>query len=87
MSGYRENNFWVYGLDSKNKNSFNDFNIPKKCLFILGAEDKGLRNLTRKECDGIISIPMNPSLIFQIDSLNVSSACSIVLYEHYKKYK
>ncbi len=84
---FKKNNFWVYGLDSNNKNSSDKFDIPKKCLLILGAEGKGLRQLTRKECDDIISIPINSNLMFKIDSLNVSNACSIALYEHFNKYK
>ena len=55
-------------------------------MFVLGAEGKGLRKLTKKECDCIISIPMKTNQMFQIDSLNVSNACSIALYEHFKKY-
>ena len=82
---FKKNNFWVCGLDINNNNLDNNFDIPKKCLLVLGAEGKGLRKLTKKECDRIISIPMNPNLIFQIDSLNVSNACSIALYEHFKK--
>ena len=82
---FKKNNFWVYGLDINNNNLDNNFDIPKKCLLVLGAEGKGLRKLTKKECDRIISIPMNPNLIFQIDSLNISNACSIALYEHFKK--
>ena len=83
---FKKNNFWVYGLDINNNSLDNSFDIPKKCLLVLGAEGKGMRKLTIKECDSIISIPMNPNLMFQIDSLNVSNACSIVLYEHFKKY-
>ena len=82
---FKKNNFWVCGLDINSKSLDNNFDIPKKCLLVLGAEGKGLRKLTKKECDRIISIPMNPNLIFQIDSLNISNACSIALYEHFKK--
>ena len=82
---FKKNNFWVCGLDINNKNLDNNFDIPKKCLLVLGAEGKGLRKLTKTECDRIISIPMNPNLIFQIDSLNISNACAIALYEHFKK--
>jgi 23S rRNA (guanosine2251-2'-O)-methyltransferase len=83
---FKKNNFWVCGLDINNSNLNYNFDIPKKCLLVLGAESKGLRKLTKKECDSIISIPMIPNQIFQIDSLNVSNACSIALYEHFKKY-
>ena len=57
---------------------------PKKCLFIFGAEGKGLRNLTKKECDQILTIPINCNYKFGIESLNVSSACTIALYEYFK---
>ena len=50
-----------------------------------GAEGKGLRQLTKKECDDIISIPTN--LLNEVDSLNVSNACSIILYENFKKFE
>ena len=83
---FKKNNFWVCGLDINNSNLNNNFDIPQKCLLVLGAESKGLRKLTKKECDSIISIPMIPNPMFQIDSLNVSNACSIALYEHFKKY-
>ena len=83
---FKKNNFWVFGLDINSNRFNNNFDIPKKCLLVLGAEGKGMRKLTMKECDSIISIPMNPNFMFKIDSLNVSNACSIALYEHFKKY-
>ena len=82
---FKKNNFCVYGLDTKIKNLHKNFEIPKKCLFVFGSEGKGLRKLTRKKCDSIISIPTNTNTEFEIESLNVSNACSITLYEHYKK--
>ena len=84
---FKKNNFWVFGLDGKNNVSKNLEDLPKKCLFVFGAEGKGLREKTSDECDDLISIPINLKNNFNIDSLNVSNACSIILYEHFKKYK
>ena len=86
INKFKKNNFWVYGLDNNIQNNHIDkFDLPEKCLFIFGDEGKGLRKLTKKECDDIISIPTN--LLSEVDSLNVSSACSIILYEHFKKFR
>ena len=83
---FKKNNYWIYGLDNYYKNFVNKFDIPKKCLLVLGSESKGLRKLKKKECDAIVSIPINHNSFFQIDSLNVSNACSIALYQHFNKY-
>ena len=83
---FKKNNFWVYGFDNNNKNFNKNLEIIDKSLLIFGAESKGLRKLTLKKCDNIISIPMNSNTIFQIDSLNISNACSIALYEHFKRH-
>ena len=50
--------------------------IPRKpkTVFIFGSEGKGLRKLSRKKCDSIISIPTNKNAEFKIESLNVSNA-------------
>ena len=85
IKDFKKNNFWIYALDNNKKNLINKFDFPKKCLLILGSEGKGIRDLTKKECDEIISIPINKNNKYQIDSLNVSNACSIALYEYYKK--
>tara|TARA_Y100001936_G_C15922869_1_gene585089 strand:- start:4 stop:786 length:783 start_codon:yes stop_codon:yes gene_type:complete len=84
IENFKKNNFWVYGMEKNKKNSNNKFKISKKSLIILGSENKGLRDLTSKACDELISIPTTSKDSFFIDSLNVSNACSIVLYEHYK---
>ena len=79
----KKNNFWAIGLDS-NKNKFQyTFKIPRKCLLILGSEGAGLRNLTKKKCDEIQTIPMMSNSKFGIESLNVSNACTVALYKHF----
>ena len=70
-------------MDSNSKNNNSKFSLPEKCVLVLGSEGKGIRNLTKKECDDLISLPFNPKTNYGIDSLNVSNACSIALYEHY----
>ena len=43
----------------------------------MGAEDKGMRRLTREHCDELIKLPMAGS----VSSLNVSVATGVCLYE------
>jgi len=81
----KKNNYWIYGFDSNlNEKNKQNIELPKKCVLIFGSEGKGLRNLTKKECDALISIPMKSKNNYNIESLNVSNACSIALYEHFK---
>ena len=81
----KKNDFWIYGFDSSSNKTNFEFNLPKKCVFVFGSEGKGLRNLTKKECDELIEIRIKSQKKFKIDSLNVSNACSIALFEYYKK--
>ncbi len=81
----KKNDFWIYGFDSNSCKTNFEFDLPKKCVFVFGSEGKGLRNLTKKECDELIELRIKSQKKFKIDSLNVSNACSIALFEHYKK--
>jgi 23S rRNA (guanosine2251-2'-O)-methyltransferase len=84
---FKKNNYWIYGLDSNEKLRDNkNLDLPSKCLLVFGSEGKGMRNLTKKECDQLISIPIKKNIDYNIDSLNVANACSIALYEHFKKF-
>ena len=80
---FKKNNYWVYGFDS-NENKNKNLDLPKKCVLVFGSEGKGLRHLTKKECDTLVSIPMKSIKEYNLESLNVANACSIALYEHYK---
>jgi 23S rRNA (guanosine2251-2'-O)-methyltransferase len=44
---------------------------------VLGAEDSGLRRLQRETCDDLVRLPISPDM----ESLNVSAAAAVALYE------
>ena len=83
LSDLKKNNYWIYGFDSSFVNSSN-LSFSKKSALVLGSEGKGIRNLVRKECDILLKINSVPNKKFRIDSLNVSNATAIALYECYK---
>ena len=49
----------------------------------MGSEGRGIRPLIRKKCDFLISIPM----MGRIDSMNVSVAAGIILYEILRSWR
>ena len=80
----KKNGYWIYGFDIS-INSKSDLNFEKKSVLVFGSESKGLRDLIKKECDILIKLKIENISKFEIDSLNVSNAASIALYEFYKK--
>ena len=72
--------FWLAGLDANASQTISQANLGGKIAIILGAEGSGLRRLTAQNCDYLIKIPMDASS----NSLNVSVAASIALYEVYR---
>ncbi len=76
----KQNGFWCVGFDGESKNELKDFNFSGKNALVLGAEGQGMRRLTKENCDIILRISMSDAM----ESLNVSNAAAIVLYEAYK---
>ena len=72
----KDNGFWIYGADMAGENSYKT-EFAKKSAIVMGSEGNGISQLVRKNCDYIVSIPMQG----HIDSLNVSVATGILLYE------
>jgi 23S rRNA (guanosine2251-2'-O)-methyltransferase len=68
---------WVWGAASEGGSPLWDADLDGGVAFVLGAEGRGLRPLVRRACDGIVTIP----LAGQVDSLNVSVAAAVLLYE------
>jgi 23S rRNA (guanosine2251-2'-O)-methyltransferase len=73
----KEAGVWTIGLagDAPKRYDEIDFSLPS--ALVLGAEGDGLRRLVRERCDWLVSIPMQG----QIESLNVSVAAGVVLFE------
>ena len=69
--------FWCIGMDGYAKDVFGATKLPKKCVLIMGSEGTGMRRLTEENCDLLMKLPMNPI----IESLNVSNAATIAMYE------
>jgi len=84
ISDLKKFGYWLYGFDSSDNNQNSGINFSKKSVLVFGSEGKGMRDLVKKECDEIIKIDMKPNKEFEIDSLNVSNATTIALYEFYK---
>ena len=72
----KENDYWVYGLDMKAHSSITDIEFPKKTVFVLGSENKGMRQITSSLCDEKLKIKMSDNL----ESLNVSNAAAIMMF-------
>ena len=83
ISKLKKSGYWVYGFDSSENYESSNTNFSKKSILVFGSEGKGIRDLVKKECDEIIKLKIKPNLNFQIDSLNVSNAASIALYEFF----
>ena len=77
ISDLRERGVWVMGTADEASGTLYEHTIPRSVAWVLGAEGKGLRRLTRQRCDTLVRIPMAG----QVPSLNVSVAAGIVLYE------
>jgi 23S rRNA (guanosine2251-2'-O)-methyltransferase len=73
----KDDGLWVVGADGDAEDSVFDVDFTGPMVVVLGAEEKGLRRLTREECDMLAHIPMAGS----VASLNVSVAAGIILFE------
>jgi 23S rRNA (guanosine2251-2'-O)-methyltransferase len=73
----KERSIWCLGLSDEATQTLYQADLKGPTALVLGAEGTGLRQLTRKTCDALVSIPM----LGAVESLNVSVASGICLYE------
>ena len=73
-------NVWCVGLDAGGAALSGPGFAGRRVALVLGAEGDGLRRLTRETCDELAGLPM-PGARGLLDSLNVSAAAAVALYE------
>ena len=81
ISQLKKAGFWSIGMDGYAKTTIDKMKKGGKNIIIMGSEGKGMRRLIEENCDITIKLPMNEN----VESLNVATAASIVLYEMNKE--
>jgi len=74
-------NFNILGCDGTAEKNYYECDYKMPTAIIMGSEDIGIKPNLKKDVDDMIRIPMNK----QIESLNVSNACSVILFEARKQ--
>jgi 23S rRNA (guanosine2251-2'-O)-methyltransferase len=77
LAEIKERNIWVVGTDERAEKTLYESDLPDAIAWVLGAEGEGMRRLTRESCDFLVRIPMRGT----VESLNVSVAAGVVLFE------
>jgi 23S rRNA (guanosine2251-2'-O)-methyltransferase len=77
MEVLKERGVWIYGAAGEADATLYEIDCTGTMALVMGAEGEGIRRLTREHCDGLFSLPMLGS----VDSLNVSVATGVSLYE------
>jgi 23S rRNA (guanosine2251-2'-O)-methyltransferase len=77
LNELKERNIWVVGTSDDAPKTLYEASLKGPTALVLGAEGPGMRQLTRKTCDELVSIPMRGA----VESLNVSVASGVCLYE------
>ncbi len=68
---------WVVGLAADGETRYDAFDFTGPVAVVVGAEGEGMRSLTRRHCDAIVSLP----LAGHVSSLNAGAAAAVLLYE------
>jgi 23S rRNA (guanosine2251-2'-O)-methyltransferase len=79
----KEAHVWTIGLAGEAAEDYTEVDWTLASAIVLGAEGTGLRRLVRDRCDRLVRLPMLGS----VDSLNVSVAAGVVLYEAVRQRK
>jgi 23S rRNA (guanosine2251-2'-O)-methyltransferase len=73
----KRGDLWIYAATGDAERPMWETDLGGGVVFVFGAEGKGLRPLVRRTCDDAVAIPLNG----RVESLNVSVAAALLLYE------
>lgn len=77
LAELQEAGYWCVGLDGRAQTSLAEADLSGKVALVLGSEGGGLRRLTGERCDQTARIPIDE----KVESLNLSTATAVALYE------
>ncbi|WP_373894578.1 23S rRNA (guanosine(2251)-2'-O)-methyltransferase RlmB [Virgibacillus natechei] len=77
----KEKNVWVIGTEANGTEDYRMLDGTIPIALVIGNEGKGMSRLTKEKCDWTVSLPLKG----HVTSLNASVACSLLLYEVYRK--
>ena len=77
MKQLQQMGVWIIGTAGETDTCLYDVKLSGPMALVMGAEGKGMRRLTRENCDQLVKLPMAGS----VSSLNVSVATGICLFE------
>ncbi|HJS22690.1 MAG TPA: 23S rRNA (guanosine(2251)-2'-O)-methyltransferase RlmB [Steroidobacteraceae bacterium] len=77
MRALKERNIWLIGADAHADREVFQADLKGSVGLVLGSEGEGMRRLTRESCDLVVRLP----LLGAVESLNVSVAAGMLLYE------
>ncbi|MGN0960729.1 MAG: 23S rRNA (guanosine(2251)-2'-O)-methyltransferase RlmB [Christensenellales bacterium] len=82
IENLKKKNIWIYACELGGED-LDGASLSGNIAIVMGSEGKGVSSLTKKLCDGVVSMKMYG----KVNSLNVSVATGIVLYEAVRKRK
>ena len=77
LEDLKERGIWIVGTSAQAKMPYSDWDWTIPSAIVLGGEGKGLHRLVEENCDALVKIPLSG----KIESLNVSVAAGVILYE------
>jgi 23S rRNA (guanosine2251-2'-O)-methyltransferase len=78
-----EAQFRLYALDASAEVTLAEAGCEGRLVLVLGSEGEGIRPKVRETCDRLVRLPTKPR--GTVDSLNVSNAAAVALYEVARK--
>lgn len=81
LKDLKQRGIWIIGTAGDAQHTLDNFDITEPIAWVFGSEEKGLRRLTRENCDFMVRIPMSG----QVESLNISVSVGICLFETHRQ--